>query len=49
MDSKNFSGVSSTVIFTIIVKNGGPSLATGVVISDAVPTGFNVTAVTTTS
>lgn len=43
------SGVTSTVTFTIIVQNAGPSTATGVVISDTVPVGFVVTAVTSTS
>ena len=43
------SGVTSPVTFTIIVKNGGPSTATGVVISDTVPSGFTVTAITSTS
>lgn len=43
------SGVPSTVTFTIIVQNAGPSTATGVVISDKVPSGFTVTAVTATS
>lgn len=43
------SGVQTTVTFTIEVGNGGPSSATGVVISDTVPNDFTVTDVTTTS
>ncbi|MCV9930207.1 gliding motility-associated C-terminal domain-containing protein [Flavobacterium sp. LS1R49] len=41
--------VGSTVVFTVVATNNGPSDATGVIVNDAVPTGYTTTGINVTT
>ncbi|WP_428229029.1 gliding motility-associated C-terminal domain-containing protein [Flavobacterium sp.] len=48
VDNSN-PAVGSTVVFTVAATNNGPSDATGVIVNDAIPTGYTTTGVTVTA